>query len=267
MAQNKKLQGLATQVREHIIEMSYGSKSAEIGSSLCIADILITLYFAILDIDPKQPERPDRDHFVLSKGHGAAAMYATMALRGYFPETELKRYRVDGGRFHCHPCRSASRGIEVSTGSLGHGLPIAIGMALTMKSEWPNKKVFVLVGDGECNEGSIWEAAMFASSHKLSNVVVIIDDNKFQGFGATDKVHPVDLSAIWTAFGWNVLEVDGHDIVLLEKVLLKAKRRRDRPTVVIAHTISGKGIPHIENTLGAHYYTPDEITYLASQHA
>ena len=261
---HKELEALSAQARRHIVKMHYDSQTGESGSALCIADILVTLYFNILDIDPKRPEHPERDRFVLSKGHGAAALYATMALRGYFPESDLKRYRVDGGKFHCHPCRGAAAGIEVSTGSLGHGLSIASGIALSMRKECPSKKVFILVGDGECNEGSIWEAATFGASHDLSNMVVIIDHNKFQGFGAFHEILDMDLRRKWQAFGWKVLRVNGHNIPDIERVLLNAKAEQRGPVVVIADTIAGKGVAHIENTLGAHYYIPDEAAYLAS---
>ncbi|HEY4482980.1 MAG TPA: transketolase [Candidatus Paceibacterota bacterium] len=264
---HKELEALAARARRHIVAMHYDSQTGESGSALCIADLLVTLYFNILDIDPKRPEHPERDRFILSKGHGAAALYAAMALRGYFPESDLKRYRVDGGKFHCHPCRDAAAGIEVSTGSLGHGLSIALGMAKSMRMECSSKKVFILVGDGECNEGSIWEAALFASTHKLSNAIVILDNNKFQGFGASKEVLTMNLARKWSAFGWNVLRIDGHSIPEIERSLREAKDETTRPTIVIADTIAGKGVPHIENTLGAHYYIPDEATYLASLNA
>lgn len=262
---HKQLQVLATRVRRHIIAMSYKSQSGEIGSALCIADILVALYFNILDIKPKHPLWHARDRFILSKGHGAAALYATLALRGYYPEADLTSYRMNGGRFHCHPCQEAAPGIEVSTGSLGHGLSIAVGMALGMQKKYPGKKVFTLIGDGECNEGSVWEAAMFASKHKLSNIVVIVDNNKFQGFGAVKDVLTTDLQRMWKASGWDVLRMNGHDIADIESVLLRTQNELSRPTVIIADTISGKGIPEIENTLGAHYFIADEKTYLASR--
>lgn len=248
-------------IRELIVEMSYESKTGESGPALSISDILSVLYFKILNINPKKPNHPNRDRFILSKGHGASALYATLALKGFFPKSHLKKYRTDDGIFHLHPCSVAAPGIEVSTGSLGHGLSIGAGIAITLKKQYPDRKVFVLVGDGECNEGSIWEAAMFASTHNLHNLIVIIDDNKFQGFGATAEVHTMDLAKKWKAFGWDVFRSDGHNHDELESVI-KVARDSSRPAVVIANTINGKGIKKIENTLLAHYFITDEETYL-----
>jgi len=243
------------EIRRLIIEMSSASRSGETGSSLSISDILAVLYFALLRIDPKKPNDPKRDRFVLSKGHGAAALYAALALRGFFPMKKLLGHRVNGGVFHGHPSKGAAPGIEASTGALGHGLSIGVGMAYGLKET--KSKVYVLVGDGECNEGSIWEAVLSAGSLRLPNIVAIVDDNKFQGFGPTAKTNPFDLAAQWKSFGWSVLRVDGHDVDALIRILTKAAQAK-RPTVVIADTVSGKGVPAIENTLRAHYYVPDE---------
>ncbi|HBD25112.1 MAG: hypothetical protein A2566_02245 [Candidatus Zambryskibacteria bacterium RIFOXYD1_FULL_40_13] len=247
-------------IRSHVVDMSYRSKTAEIGSALCISDILTVLYFNILNINPKKPKDEKRDYFVLSKGHGAAALYATLAERGFFPTNKLEKYRVNDGIFHGHPSRGSAPGIEVSTGSLGHGLSIGTGIALTLKKENPKVRVFVLVGDGECNEGSIWEATMFASTHKLNNLVAVIDDNGFQGFGKTREIHKMNLEQKFKSFGWKVLKTDGHNHSQLKKTLTEA-RNQSKPTVVIAKTIAGKGIPHIEHTLLAHYYVVDEKTH------
>lgn len=241
--------------------MSYESKTGESGPALSISDILSVLYFKVMHIDSKKPNHPNRDRFILSKGHGASALYAALALRGFFPQSNLKKYRTDDGIFHLHPCSVAAPGIEVSTGSLGHGLSIGAGMAITLKKEYPKRKVFVLLGDGECNEGSIWEAAMFASTHNLHNLIVIIDDNKFQGFGATQEVHTMNLAKKWSAFGWDVFKTDGHDEENLENIITKAKNT-NRPAVVIADTINGKSVKKIENTLLAHYFITDKETYL-----
>ncbi len=243
-------------VKHHIIEMSHASKTGEVGSALCISDILTTLYFDVLKINPLKPEDPKRDRFILSKGHGAAALYAVLALGGYFPESELKKYRIDGGRFHGHPSKGVAPGIEVSTGSLGHGLSIGAGMAISLKKDHPETRVFVLVGDGECNEGSIWEAAMFASTHNLLNLTVIVDDNGFQGFGKTKEIHKMDIAAKFKSFGWEVRKVDGHNNADLKEVL--NKKAGKSPVVVIAKTTAGKGIKKIENTLLAHYFIADE---------
>ena len=242
------------EIRRLVVLMSHRSKSGETGSSLSISDLLAVLYFKTLRVDPKKPNDPNRDRFVLSKGHGAAALYAVLALRGFFPRKLLEGHRVNGGAFHGHPSKGAAPGIEASTGSLGHGLSMGVGMAYALKGKKP--KVYVLIGDGECNEGSIWEAALSAGALRLPNIVAIVDDNKFQGFGASKENNPFDLGAQWKSFGWNVLRVDGHDVRALEKVLAKAAQAK-KPTVVIADTVSGKGLPAIEHTLGAHYYVPD----------
>jgi len=256
----KNIKDKGSLIRDHIINMSYWSKTAETGSALCISDILAVLYFKILHINPKKPDDFDRDRFLLSKGHGASALYAALAERGFFSVDKLKKYRVNGGIFHGHPSKEVAPGIEISSGSLGHGLSIGAGMALVLKKSLPKRKVFVLMGDGECNEGSVWEATMFIASHKLNNVIAIIDDNGFQGFGKTSDVHTMDLATKFKAFGWQIFHVDGHNPVQLEKILNKAKTS-SRPCVVIAKTITGKSIPNIENTLHAHYYIVDEKTH------
>lgn len=244
---------MGEEVRRLVIEMSHRSRSGETGSSLSISDLLAVLYFKIMHVDPKKPNDPMRDRFVLSKGHGAAALYAVLALRGYFPIKKLLGHRMNNGAFHGHPSKGAAPGIEVSTGSLGHGLSIAAGMAFALKNS--KSKVYVLLGDGECNEGSIWEAALFIGNAQLPNIIAIIDDNKFQGFGATKETNRFSLGAQWRSFGWEVLKADGHDPKDIEKKLKEAAKLK-KPTVLIADTISGKGVAHIEHTLGAHYYVP-----------
>ncbi len=253
------LPDICRRMRRNILDMAFNSKTAHIGPSLCIVEILAVLYFRIMNIDPQDPEAPDRDRFLLSKGHAAAALYTTLALRGYFPEEELTKYCVDGGRFHGHPCRDAAPGIEFSSGSLGHGLSVAAGMALSLKGI-SKGVIFTLLGDGECNEGSVWEAATFAAKNRLNNLVAIIDVNRFQGFAATEDIDSLDLKKKWEAFGWTAFEVDGHDFVALEQVLNMAKQL-DCPVVILANTISGKGIKAIENTLLAHYFVLDETVY------
>ncbi|HEY4511341.1 MAG TPA: transketolase [Candidatus Paceibacterota bacterium] len=250
-------EAMGEEIRSLVVEMSWRSKSGETGSALSISDILAVLYGRILSIDPKKPALPRRDRFILSKGHGAAALYATLALCGFFPVKNLLRYRVNDGLFHGHPSFGTIPGIEVSTGSLGHGLAIGAGMALALSGT--SSKVYVLIGDGECNEGSIWEAALFIGSRGLSNIIAIVDDNKFQGFGATGETNRFDLGAQWQSFGWEVMHADGHDCVDLEKKFRKAAGVT-RPTVLIARTVAGKGVPLIENTLAAHYFVADEAS-------
>lgn len=243
------------QVRQLVIEMSHRSRSGETGSSLSISDLLAVLYSKILRINPKKPNDPNRDRFVLSKGHGAAALYAVLALRGFFPQKMLLGHRMNGGAFHAHPSRGAAPGIEASTGALGHGLSVGVGMAYALKDT--KSKVYVLVGDGECNEGSIWEAALSAGALRLPNIIAIVDENKFQGFGVSRENNPFDKEKQWRAFGWDALRVDGHDARAIEKALRTAAKAK-KPFVVIADTVSGKGVPAIEDTLAAHYYVPDE---------
>lgn len=252
---------ISKEIKKLIIEMAYRSGTSHIGPSLSISDILSVLYFKILNVNPKKPNWPNRDRFILSKGHGAAALYATLALKGFFPKHYLREYRINQGIFHGHPCREAAPGIEASTGSLGHGLSIGAGMALALKDDGINSKVYVLLGDGECDEGSVWEAAKFIGANRISNIVGIVDWNKFQGFRGVPKISNLDLEKQWNAFGWDTLHVSGHDFKDLEKKFRMAKQAQ-APTVIIADTISGKGIPHIENTLLAHYYTiPDQKIY------
>ena len=243
---------LGKKVKEHVIAMSYRAQTGETGSALCISDILVALYFSIMTVFPNEPKSFHRDRFVLSKGHGAAALYATLALRGFFSEDLLQKFRTNGGIFHGHPCSEAASGIEASTGSLGHGLSIGAGMALALKQS-KNLFVWVLVGDGECNEGMIWEAAQFIGTRQLSNIKVIVDRNGWQGFGPLSETNRLPLEEQWKAFGFQVDVCDGHDYEKLVPALIKAKHS-NQPHVVIADTISGKGIPHIENTLGAHYF-------------
>ena len=252
---DKKLQSIGEEVRRLVVEMSHRSRSGETGSALSISDILTVLYFGVLRIDPKKPLDPKRDRFVLSKGHGAAALYAALALRGYFPTKWLEGHRMNGGKFHGHPSKGAAPGIEVSTGALGHGLSIAAGMAEALKNDKSKAKVYVLIGDGECNEGSIWEAALFIAARKLPNIVAIIDDNAFQGFAASKDINPFDLKKQWESFGWAASRVDGHDAKALAQALRRAAAL-NKPSVVIAATVAGKGVPEIEHTLAAHYFVP-----------
>lgn len=246
---------LGAEIRRLAVEMSHRSRSGETGSSLSISDLLAVLYFKTLRIDPKKPNDPKRDRFVLSKGHGAAALYATLALRGFFPQKVLLGHRVNGGALHGHPSKGAVPGIEASTGALGHGLSIGVGMAYALKET--KSKVYVLIGDGECNEGSIWEAVLSAGALRLPNIVAIVDENKFQGFGRAKEYNPFDTAKQWSSFGWETARVDGHDVRAIEKAFEKAAKAT-KPFVVLAETVSGKGVPSIENTLEAHYFVPDE---------
>ena len=257
---NKPFDKIRREIKRLTIEMCHKSKTGHIGSALSISDILAVLYFKVMKINPRKPLDPKRDRFILSKGHGSASLYATMALRGYFGVNELNKYRVDNGRFHGHPCFEASDGIEVSTGSLGHGLPIGTGMALSLRKTSPKSKVYVLMGDGECQEGSVWEAAMFGFTHKLNNLVVIVDANGFQGLGKTKDIQSRPLHLIWKGFGWNVISCDGHSVDSLMKALAQTNKS-SVPSVIIAKTIAGIGVPLIEDSLRAHYHVLKESEY------
>lgn len=252
-------QKISREIRYHILEMAYRSKTGHIGPALSIADILTVLYFKILNIRPSQPDWPKRDRFILSKGHASAALYAVLALKGVFPKEILKYYRVDKGKLHSHPCSHDIPGIEFSTGSLGHGLPVAAGIALGLKNE-QIVHIYTLLGDGECNEGSVWEAANFIANNNLNNITAVIDHNGFQGFSATAGIDNLSLVNKWLSFGWRVLEVDGHNHKQIEQALITAKQD-GAPTVIISRTVNGKGLPIIEDTLLSHYYVLDDKDY------
>jgi len=250
---------LSKHIRKKILKMVFNSQTSHIGSSLSIVDILTVLYFKILSIDPKNPWSEDRDRFILSKGHACASLYATLALRGFFSEEILDTYCLDGGVLPGHSTMHCAPGVEVSTGSLGHGLSMGVGMAIATKHDKRNYRVFVILSDGECDEGSVWEAAMFASQHKLDNLIAIIDRNKLQAFGRTEEVVGLEpLKDKWTAFGWAVKEIDGHNFSEIEKTLAQVPFIKNKPSAVIAHTIKGKGVSFMENQLAWHYKSPNK---------
>lgn len=249
---------LATRIRTHALWMTHRVRSSHIGSSLSIADLLAVLYTRILRVDPKKPDWPERDRFILSKGHGCAGVYAVLAERGFFPLEWLETYCQDGSHLAGHITHSVP-GVEASTGSLGHGLPIACGMALAGKHDGLSHRVFALLSDGECDEGSTWEAILFSAHHGLSNLTAIVDYNKMQALGAVKDVLDLEpMTDKWRAFGWAVREIDGHSFEQIEQTLLDVPFDSDRPSCVIAHTIKGKGISFMENQLIWHYYSPDE---------
>lgn len=245
-------------IRKNIIQMLVPTESHHIGCSLSIVDILTVLYFNELFINPKDPTNPNRDIFILSKGHAGAALYATLAERGFFDKNILKRYDVDGGVLPEHVTKIVP-GIEVSTGSLGHGLPIGIGFAIAFKNENKKNKTFVLISDGELNEGSNWEAIMFSGQHKLNNLIAIVDLNSMQGYGMTKDI--IDLEPLeekFIQFNWNAIRINGHNFKELLNVFTKIKSMKDcKPTVVIAETAKGKGIPYFEGRFDSHYKSID----------
>jgi transketolase len=246
-------------IQKAIVKMAHYSQSSHIGACLSIVTILYCLYFEILNLDPGNPEKPDRDRFILSKGHASAALYATLAERGFFPKAYLDRFYIDNGLLPGHLDREAVPGIEVSSGSLGHGLSLGVGMSIANRQMGRPGKVYVLLGDGECNEGSVWEAAMLAASQKLVNLTVIVDFNGLQGLGRTatiiDQRNP---DGRWRAFGWETATVDGHNLSALTATL---KQGQQAPKAIIAHTIKGKGVSFMENSLEWHYKAPNDSQY------
>lgn len=246
-------------MRCDIIEMIAEAGSGHPGGSLSCIDILNVLYFGgILEYDPKNPDDGMRDRFILAKGHAAPALYTVLAYAGYFPREELRTLRKFGTRLQGHPDSNLLPGVEVSTGSLGQGLSIAAGMACGLRLAGSNSRVFTILGDGECEEGQVWEAAMFAAHRGLDNLIAIIDANGLQIDGTVESVcNPGDLRAKFEAFGWQVDEVDGHDLEALTKTLADAKADSgSKPHAIIAHTIKGKGVSFMENQCGWHGKAP-----------
>jgi transketolase len=256
MQRNSDPADFARRIRAHALRMVFAAKASHIGSCLSMADILAVLFTRILRLDPDAPRDPARDQFVLSKGHAAAILYAALAELGFFPVSLLDEYCNDGSVLTGH-ISHALAGVEVSTGSLGHGLPICAGMAVAAKADRRPARIFCLLSDGECDEGSNWEAILFAPHHKLDNLVAIVDYNKIQSFGTVADV--LDLSPFaekWRAFGWHTIEVDGHDLAAVERVLAAVPESAGKPTAVIAHTVKGRGVSFMENRLEWHYKSP-----------
>lgn len=256
------LEDKAKEIRRAIVKMIYQAKSGHIGGSLSSVDILVTLYYRILRVDPKNPNWPDRDRFILSKGHSVEGYYAILADLGFIDEKELETYCKFNSRLTGHPTVKVP-GVEANTGSLGHGLSIGVGMALAGKMDKKGYRVYVLMGDGEQAEGSIWEAGMSASHYKLDNLIGIVDRNRLQIGGFTESVMGLEsLSDKWRAFGWGIVEVDGHSIKELIDVLESVPIIPNKPTLVIAHTIKGKGISFIENKPEWHHRVPTDEEYV-----
>ncbi len=248
----------AAQIRKKLLQMIYQAKTGHTGGSLSCVDILVSLYFGVMRIDPKNPHLPERDRFVMSKGHSVEALYAVLAEAGFFNKDELETYCAFGSRLTGHPTTKVP-GVEVNTGALGHGLAVGVGMALAGKIDKRNYKVYVLMGDGELNEGSVWEAAQVAAHYKLDNLIAIVDRNKLQISGFTEEVVRLEnLEKKWESFGWKVLQVDGHDIDGLINVLGSIPTTPYLPHIVIAHTVKGKGVSFIENKKEWHHHVPSE---------
>lgn len=252
------LERKAAEVRISLLNMIYAAKTGHTGSSLGSTDILSVLFYDVLRLDPGNATWEDRDRFLLSKGHAVEAYYCILADLGFFPKEELSTYCRYQSRLIGHPNNKVP-GVEMNTGALGHGLSVAAGMALSAKMDSKDYKVFTLMGDGELAEGSVWEAAMFAAHYKLNNLVAIIDRNGLQISGPTDDVMNVEpLRQKWESFGWHAVDVDGHDVSNLQQAFCSIPANPDRPTLVIAHTIKGKGLSFAENDPSWHHHVPSD---------
>ena len=255
----KRISTLARTIRRHAIQMTHRGHAAHVGSSLSMADLLAVLYGGVLAVDPKNPSWPDRDRFILSKGHACAGTYAALAETGFFPLSWLESFYTDGAKLTGHLTTSGIPGVELSTGSLGHGLPVAGGMALVGKRDGHPWRVFALLSDGECDEGSTWEAILFAGHNKLDNLTAIIDYNGIQSLGRTSEIMELEpFAKKWEDFGWAVREVGGHDIPKLLSTLGEVPFAKNKPSVVIAKTIKGKGVSFMEDSLLWHYRNPSK---------
>jgi len=249
----KELTEKTYRIRRHVLEMTTAAGSGHPGGSLSCVDVITALYFHVMRHNPKNPSWPNRDRFVLSKGHAAPTLYAALAEAGYIPLDELKTLRKLGSPLQGHPDRNRVPGIENSSGSLGNGLAIANGMAAAAKIDGGDHRVYVLLGDGECQEGLVWEAAMFTAHYKLDNLTAVVDRNGLQIDGPTERVMSLEpLANKWRAFGWHVIEIDGHDIAAIINALEEAKQVKGRPTVVIAYLIKGRGVSFMEWVAGFH---------------
>lgn len=250
------LHKISSNIRKSIITMNARSSASHSGTALSTVDILTVLYFKIMNINPTEPNHPNRDKFILSKGHGSSALYATLAERDFFKKSLLDGFYMDGGQLPGHLDKEAVPGVEVSSGSLGHGLSIGVGMAIANKVDKKDSVVYVMCGDGELNEGSVWEAIMFAPAQNLNNLTMIIDYNKLQGYGKTKDI--IDLEPLKDkieAFSWHVIEIDGHNYTEIENALLVKTKK---PKAIIAHTIKGKGVSYMEDQFIWHYKSPNE---------
>jgi transketolase len=246
----------ARRLRFDVVQMSHRAGTPHLASALSCLDVLTVLYWKILRIDPKKPADVLRDRCILSKGHAASALYAALAERGFFPKSEIENFGKHGAALAEQPAPNCAPGVELATGSLGHGLPVGTGMALAARLQKHAYRVFVVMSDGECNEGTVWEAAMFAAAQKLNNLTVVVDYNKWQATGRSNEVMALSpLADKWRAFGWDALELDGHDIpaVLAALTLPPAA---DRPRAIVANTVKGKGVSFMEDDNNWHYRTP-----------
>jgi len=249
----------AKEIRKTVLSMIVSAHASHISSSYSIVELLVYLYEHVLNVDSKNPQDLNRDRFILSKGWGISALYAVLSKKRFIKEELLKTYCMDGSKMIGISTKNGTSGIEATTGSMGHGLPIGVGMALAAKLKKKNYKIFVLISDGECDEGSTWEAALQAGHHKLDNLTVIIDYNKWQSFGRIKDVLALEpLGEKWKAFNWDVLEINGHDFNQISKAFSKVPFKINKPSLIIAHTVKGKGVSVLEDKNEWHYKTPSK---------
>lgn len=252
----------AARVRKNALTAIFCASSGHPGGSLSVADILTVLYFEVMHVDPRNPKLPDRDRFVLSKGHCSPALYAALAEKGYFPKDEVRGFRCITSCLQGHPDMKGVAGVDMSTGSLGQGISTACGMALSAKIRGDSFRVYTVLGDGELQEGQVWEAAMFAAHYKLDNLTAFVDFNGLQIDGEIAKVmSPLPIDEKFKAFGWNVINIDGHDMEAILDAITKAKITKGKPTMVVARTIKGKGVSFMENQAGWHGVAPKKEQY------
>ena len=247
----------ARQLRFKVIEMSHAAGTPHLGSALSCLDILVAAYWNIVRVDAQKPSDPARDRFILSKGHAASALYATLAERGFFPKTWLDNFAKHRSPLAEQPAPNCAPGVELATGSLGHGLPVGVGMAMAARIRKLDYRVFVCLSDGECNEGTVWEAAMFAPAQKLDNLCIIVDYNKWQATGRSNEIMALpSLREKWAAFGWDAHEVDGHNLAELTRLMKLVPTDGGKPLAIIAHTIKGKGVSFMQDDNNWHYRIP-----------
>lgn len=256
---NLELKKMANNVRKGIVTAVHSAKAGHPGGSLSAADIFTFLYFEEMNVDPENPKKADRDRFVLSKGHTAPGLYAALAYKGFFPVEDLVTLRKLGSYLQGHPCMQHVPGVDMSTGSLGQGISAAVGMALSAKLDKKDYRVYTLLGDGEIQEGQVWEAAMFAGFHNLDNLVVIVDNNGLQIDGAIDEVcSPYPIDKKFEAFQFHVIHMDAHDFNDIRAAFREARQTKGQPTAIIAHSIKGKGVSFMENAAGWHGKAPND---------
>ncbi len=257
-----KLKVLSFDLRKDVVDMIVAGKGGHIGGDMSMMDVLVTLYFKVMNISPENQDDPNRDRFVLSKGHSVETLYAVLAEKGFFPKEQvLREFSRFGSKFIGHP-NNKLPGIEMNSGSLGHGLPVCVGMALAGKLDGAPYRVYTVMGDGELAEGSVWEGVMAASHYKLDNLCAVVDRNRLQISGGTEEVmHHDDLQARFEAFGWHVIQVDGHDYPALEAAFAEAKAIKGQPTLVLANTVKGFGASIMENKAAWHHHLPNQEEY------